>query len=92
MTRKERLAATKLFLATPSTEDFPSYLLRHGGVGGEWEDTDATWHPAVLELYPDVPPPPAGTATLGIGYGELCALDESGRQLAVLVDTEWKAA
>lgn len=57
--------------------------------GGEWLDTDATFHPAVLVLYPEVPPPPPGTVSLGVGYGSLVALDGAGKQISFLSGDGW---
>lgn len=56
--------------------------------GWEWTDTDATFKPTVLDLYPDVKPfTPA--AAYGVGYGMLVALNGAGKQIAAWSGGTW---
>lgn len=74
------------YLVTQPEWGIPN-LVRWGGPGSEWEDTDAEWGLGVLALYPEIVPPPAGCTHVGIGYGSLCACDARG-QVAYWADEE----
>ena len=60
--------------------------------GDEFDDTDATFSPGVLSLYPLIPPFP-GATHYAVGYGSLVACDAGDRQIGVWmgVDEGWEA-
>lgn len=82
-----RRAESVKYLVTQPEWGIPN-LVRWGGPGGEWEDTDAEWGLGVLALYPEIAPPPAGCTRVGVGYGSLCACDAGG-QVAYWEEGGW---
>ncbi len=57
----------------------------------EWEDTAATFSPDILlAIYPDVTLHPTATG-YGVGMGDLIAMNDSGEQIAVWINSAWKA-
>lgn len=73
------------FLEVPGSKlgcDLPDALEPYeGDPDGEWWDTGAVFSPAVLSLYPSVPPYP-GANGYSVGYGSLVAVDELLEQVA----------
>ena len=87
MTKAQRREACKSYL-TNQPEWGVTHLEYLGG--GEWEDTDAEFAPGVLALFPRIATPPAGTAKVATGYGDLCAIDEGGSQIAWYDGKAWQ--
>ena len=64
----------------------PRYLM--GSRHGEWLDTDATFAPGVMLVYPEIPAYGAA-AGYAVGYGSLVALNPAGRQAAYWDGDNW---
>lgn len=90
MTATARRELTVTHIAHQPSDAFTPQLICYGpATEGEWEDTDALFNMSVLNLYPTVPTPPAGTRYIGVGYGSLVACDSNRSQIAYLEGAAW---
>lgn len=91
MTKEQRMDTFKKHLVNQPEWGVP-FLKQWGVPDGEWEDTDAEFHPDVLkDLFPRIPAPPPGTTRIAVGYGSLCACNDT-RQIAYWTnETGWVA-